>query len=231
MRTSNEGKPQTGISFLLIDMKSPGVTVRPIIMLDGEPEVNEVLFDNVEVPAENLIGEENKGWTYAKHLLAHERTNIADVNRAKRELERLKRIAKAEGVYDDRRFRDQIALLEVDIVALEMMVLRVLAAEKSGKQQPRHRRPAEDPRQRDPAALQRADDAGRRAVQRAVHPGGDGSRLAGRLCRRGALRTAGRHLLQPPQDDDLRRQQRSAAQHRRADACWADAHKETDHGL
>ncbi|MDH5339016.1 MAG: acyl-CoA dehydrogenase family protein, partial [Rubrivivax sp.] len=67
-------------------------------------------------------------------LLAHERTNIADVNRAKRELERLKRIAKAEGVYDDRRFRDQIALLEVDIVALEMMVLRVLSAEKSGKQ-------------------------------------------------------------------------------------------------
>ncbi len=134
VRTSNEGKPQTGISFLLIDMKSPGVTVRPIVLMDGEPEVNEVWFDNVEVPAENLIGEENKGWTYAKHLLAHERTNIADVNRSKRELERLKRIAKAEGVYDDVRFRDQIALLEVDIVALEMMVLRVLSAEKSGKQ-------------------------------------------------------------------------------------------------
>ncbi len=134
VRTSNEGKPQTGISFLLIDMKSPGVTVRPIKLLDGECEVNEVFFDNVEVPAENLIGEENKGWTYAKHLLAHERTNIADVNRAKRELERLKRVAKSEGVWDDARFRDQIALLEVDIVALEMMVLRVLWAEKSGKQ-------------------------------------------------------------------------------------------------
>jgi hypothetical protein len=134
VRTSSEGKPQTGISFLLIDMKSPGVTVRPIVLLDGDPEVNEVWFDNVKVPAENLIGEENKGWTYAKHLLAHERTNIADVNRAKRELERLKRIAKAEGVYDDLRFRDQIAQLEVDVVALEMMVLRVLSAEKSGKQ-------------------------------------------------------------------------------------------------
>ena len=134
VRTSTEGKPQSGISFLLIDMKSPGITVRPIVLMDGEPEVNEVWFDNVEVPAENLIGEENKGWTYAKHLLSHERTNIADVNRAKRELERLKRIAKAEGVYDDMRFRDQIALLEVDIVALEMMVLRVLSAEKSGKQ-------------------------------------------------------------------------------------------------
>jgi alkylation response protein AidB-like acyl-CoA dehydrogenase len=133
VRTSTEGKPQTGISFLLIDMKSPGVTVRPIIMLDGGHEVNEVFFDNVEVPAENLIGEENKGWTYAKHLLSHERTNIADVNRAKRELERVKRIAKAENVYTDTRFRDEIAKLEVDIVALEMLVLRVLSAEKSGK--------------------------------------------------------------------------------------------------
>ncbi len=134
VRTSNEGKPQTGISFLLIDMKSPGVTVRPIVLLDGTAEVNEVFFDNVEVPANNLIGEENKGWNYAKYLLAHERTNIADVNRAKRELERLKRIAKAEGVLDDSRFRDEIAKLEVDVVALEMMVLRVLAGEKAGKQ-------------------------------------------------------------------------------------------------
>ena len=134
VRTSTEGKPQTGISFLLVDMKSPGITVRPIITLDGEHEVNEVFFDNVVVPAENLIGEENKGWTYAKHLLSHERTNIADVNRSKRELERVKRIAKAEGVYDDARFRDQVAQLEVEVVALEMMVLRVLSAEKSGKQ-------------------------------------------------------------------------------------------------
>ncbi len=134
VRTSTDGKPQTGISFLLIDMKSKGVTVRPIVLLDGGAEVNEVFFDNVEVPADNLIGEENKGWTYAKHLLAHERTNIADVNRTKRELERLKRIAKAEGVYDDMRFRDQIAQLEVEVVALEMLVLRVLSAEKSGKQ-------------------------------------------------------------------------------------------------
>jgi len=133
VRTSSDGKPQTGISFLLIDMKSPGMSVRPIKLLDGESEVNEVWFDNVEVPANNLIGEENKGWTYAKHLLSHERTNIADVNRAKRELERLKRIAKAEGVYDDFRFKDEIAKLEVDVVALEMLVLRVLSNEKSGK--------------------------------------------------------------------------------------------------
>jgi alkylation response protein AidB-like acyl-CoA dehydrogenase len=133
VRTSTEGKPQTGISFLLIDMTCPGVTVRPIRLIEGECEVNEVFFDNVKVPVNNLIGEENKGWTYAKHLLSHERTNIADVNRSKRELERLKRIAKLEGVWQDLRFRDQIALLEVDVIALEMLVLRVLSAEKSGK--------------------------------------------------------------------------------------------------
>ena len=91
VRTSSEGKPQTGISFLLIDMKSPGVTVRPVRLLDGEYEVNEVFFDDVQVPLNHLIGQENKGWSYAKHLLSHERTNIAEVNRAKRELERLKR--------------------------------------------------------------------------------------------------------------------------------------------
>ncbi|RMX08124.1 pimeloyl-CoA dehydrogenase large subunit [Corticibacter populi] len=133
VRTSSEGKPQAGISFLLIDMQSPGVTVRPIKLLDGECEVNEVFFDNVEVPAENLIGEENKGWTYAKHLLSHERTNIADVNRSKRELERLKRIARREGVWEDNRFRDEIAKLEIDVVALEMLVLRVLSAMTSGR--------------------------------------------------------------------------------------------------
>jgi alkylation response protein AidB-like acyl-CoA dehydrogenase len=128
VRTSTEGKPQTGISFLLIDMKSPGVTVRPIKLLDGSVEVNEVWFDSVEVPAGNLVGEENKGWTYAKYLLAHERAGIGEVNRSKRELERLKRIAKTEGLYGDGRFRDQIALLEVDIVALEMLILRSVSA-------------------------------------------------------------------------------------------------------
>ncbi len=139
VRTSTEGKPQTGISFLLIDMKSPGITVRPIITIDGAHEVNEIWFDNVVVPVDQRIGEENKGWSYAKFLLAHERTNIADVNRSKRELERLKRITKATlsggaSLYYNIRFRDQIALLEVDIIALEMLVLRVLCAEKSGKQ-------------------------------------------------------------------------------------------------
>ena len=89
-------KKQEGISFLLIDMKTPGITVRPIITLDGAHEVNEVCFDNVRVPAENLVGEENKGWTYAKFLLGHERTGIAGVGGSKRELQRLKGIAAQE---------------------------------------------------------------------------------------------------------------------------------------
>jgi alkylation response protein AidB-like acyl-CoA dehydrogenase len=138
VRTSTEGKQQTGISFLLIDMKTPGVTVRPIITIDGSHEVNEVWFDDVKVPAENLVGEENKGWTYAKYLLAHERTNIARINQSKRQLERLKIIAKQElsngkPLIEDVRFRDDIARLEVDILALEMMVLRVLSSEQKGK--------------------------------------------------------------------------------------------------
>ncbi len=138
VRTSNEGKPQAGISFLLIDMRSPGITVRPIITIEGGHEVNEVWFDNVKVPAHNLVGEENKGWTYAKYLLAHERTNIARINQSKRQLAILKQIAKRElsngqPLINDPRFRDDIARLEVEIIALEMMVLRVLAAEQKGK--------------------------------------------------------------------------------------------------
>ncbi|MEA3395339.1 MAG: acyl-CoA dehydrogenase family protein [Pseudomonadota bacterium] len=133
VRTSTEGKPQAGISFLLIDMKTPGITVRPIRLLDGECEVNEVFFSDVRVPVVNRIGEENQGWRYAKYLLSHERTTIADVNTAKRELARLKRLARDAGTYDDTRFRDDIAHLEIDIIALEMLVLRVLWAETSGR--------------------------------------------------------------------------------------------------
>ncbi len=137
VRTSSEGKKQEGISFLLIDMHSPGVTVRPIIMLDGEHEVNEVFFDNVEVPVENLIGEEGRGWTYAKFLLSHERTGIAAVGRSKRELRQLKNIAYQEQkggrpLMEDQRFRDKIARLEIDLWALEITVLRVLAADNEG---------------------------------------------------------------------------------------------------
>lgn len=133
VRTGTQGKPQAGISFLLVDMKSPGVTVRPIRLLDGEHDVNDVFLDNVEVPVENLIGEENKGWAYAKHLLSHERTTISDINRSKAELVRLRQMVRDAGLTDDARLCDDIARLEVDIKALELMVLRVLWMEKSGR--------------------------------------------------------------------------------------------------
>ncbi|MES1197305.1 MAG: acyl-CoA dehydrogenase family protein [Pseudomonadota bacterium] len=139
VRTSTEGKQQEGISFLLIDMKSPGVTVKPIIMLDGGHEVNDVFLDNVKVPVENRIYEENKGWTCAKFLLAHERSGIAGVARSKRQVEKLKAIAKAERADDgrplieDEDFTRKIAELEIDLSALEMTELRVLANEQAGK--------------------------------------------------------------------------------------------------
>jgi alkylation response protein AidB-like acyl-CoA dehydrogenase len=130
----NAPKPQQGISFLLIDMKSPGITVRPIITMDGAHEVNEVWFENVKVPVENRVGEENKGWTYAKFLLGHERTNIAGVGASKRELRRLKNIARQEikngkPLIEDPLFAAKIAQVEIDLMALEITNLRALSAE------------------------------------------------------------------------------------------------------
>ncbi|HVJ52153.1 MAG TPA: acyl-CoA dehydrogenase family protein [Aliidongia sp.] len=138
VRTDPAAKKQMGISMLLIDMKSPGVTVRPIITIDGAHEVNEVFFDDVKVPKENLVGEVNKGWDYAKFLLSHERTGIARVGRSKRELERLKHIAKTEQVdgvplIETRAFREKIAALEIDLMALEISGMRMLAAAQEGK--------------------------------------------------------------------------------------------------
>jgi alkylation response protein AidB-like acyl-CoA dehydrogenase len=136
VRTSSEGRPQTGISFLLIDMKTPGIRVRPIVMLDGEHEVNEVWFDDVEVSVSNRIGEENKGWTYAKFLLGHERVSNAALGPSKRALRELKAIAAATPTGGGRplievpRFRDRIAEVEIDLMALEVMVLRVIAMDR-----------------------------------------------------------------------------------------------------
>jgi alkylation response protein AidB-like acyl-CoA dehydrogenase len=133
VRTDSTVKKQEGISFLLIDMHSPGITVRPIITLDEEHEVNETFFDNVKVPAQNLVGEEGKGWTYAKFLLGHERTGIARVGESKRELEQLKSIAakqlrNGKPLAEDPRFRDRITLVEVELMALEITLLRVLSS-------------------------------------------------------------------------------------------------------
>jgi alkylation response protein AidB-like acyl-CoA dehydrogenase len=138
VRTSSTGKKQEGISFLLIDMHSPGVTVRPIITMEGEHEVNEVWFEDVKVPAQNLVGEEGRGWGYAKFLLSHERTGIAGVGNSKRELELLKHIAAQEQaggrpLIDDPLFRDRVAQVEIDLMALEITCLRVAAADRDGK--------------------------------------------------------------------------------------------------
>ncbi len=138
VRTDTTVKPQEGISFLLIDMTSPGITVRPIITLGGEHEVNEVWLENVRVPIENRIFDENKGWTCAKFLLAHERSGIAGVARSKRGIEKLKDIARTEKNGDtsllaDPFFKRKVSELEVDLMALEYTELRTLASESAGK--------------------------------------------------------------------------------------------------
>jgi len=131
-------KKQEGISFILIDMKTPGITVRPIVTIDGGAEVNEVFFDDVKVPAENLVGQENKGWDYAKFLLGNERTGIARVGASKERLRRLRELAALERsddrpLLEDERFRAKIAAVEVELKALEMTQLRVVAAERNRK--------------------------------------------------------------------------------------------------
>ena len=139
VRTSSDvARRQEGISFLLIDMKSPGVSVRPIILLDGTHEVNEIHFDDVEVPIENLVGEEGKGWTYGKVLLQHERTNSANTFRSEYRLRRLREQAArsvrgAPPLVDDKNFMRKLAAVEVDLKALEYIELRTLAAIASGK--------------------------------------------------------------------------------------------------
>lgn len=137
-KTDPDAKAQDAISFFLIDMKTPGITVRPIITMDGGHEVNEVFLEDVKVPAENLIGEENKGWTYAKFLLGNERSGIAGVARSKKAIERLKNIAKAELVdgeplLDQDEFSTKISEVEIDLTALEFTELRTLAAESKGQ--------------------------------------------------------------------------------------------------
>jgi len=130
VRTSTEGRKQEGISFLLLDMKTPGISVRPIELMNGEPDVNDVFFEDVAVPVENLVGEENRGWTYAKYLLGHERTSIAGVGKSKRELLFLKQLAaqrrvRGRPLIEDPVFADQMARLEIELMALEITVLRV----------------------------------------------------------------------------------------------------------
>ena len=134
-------KRQEGISFLLIDMKTPGVTVRPLILMDGGHEVNEVFFEDVKVPVENLVYEENKGWTVAKYLLGHERMNTGRIGVSKRELAKLKEFAaqqpsEGKSMMDDPRFRDKVAHVEIELMALEITNLRFLDQMRRSGQPP-----------------------------------------------------------------------------------------------
>jgi alkylation response protein AidB-like acyl-CoA dehydrogenase len=136
VRTDPQAKAQSGISFLLIDMRTPGVTVRPIITIDGAHEINDVFLEDVRVPIENLVGQENKGWTYAKFLLGNERTIMAGTGSSKRRLENLKRIFPAELAPDDPLALDlakDIAKVEIDLIALEATEARTISQLSRGK--------------------------------------------------------------------------------------------------
>ncbi|RZM24809.1 MAG: pimeloyl-CoA dehydrogenase large subunit, partial [Sphingomonas sp.] len=137
VRTDPAAKKQEGISFLLIDMKTPGIEVRPITLIDGEQEVNEVFFTDVEVPVENLVGTENDGWTYAKYLLTYERTNIAGVGFSIASFEQLKTVARTQTkngrpLADDPLFAARMARVEIDLANMQTTNLRVVAAVAGG---------------------------------------------------------------------------------------------------
>ena len=137
VRTNPEARKQEGISFLLIDMQTPGVEVRPIITLDGAHEVNEVFFTDVRVPISNLVGEENKGWTCAKYLLTYERTNIAGIGFSVAALKRLKHVAathlrQGRPLADDPAFAARIARVEIDLENMKTTNMRVIASVAGG---------------------------------------------------------------------------------------------------
>lgn len=134
-RTSTAGRKQAGISFILVDLKTPGITVRPIIGIEGGHVLNEVFFEDVRVPIENRIGEENKGWTYAKQLLGAERTFSAVVPRCKGLAARIRRIASSDGLLDDPHFARRLAQLEIELLAHEATLARVVAEEEAGVNQ------------------------------------------------------------------------------------------------
>ncbi len=138
VRTDPDAKKQEGISFLLIDMDSPGVEVRPITLIDGGAEVNEVWFTDVRVPVENLVGEENKGWTYAKYLLTHERTNIAGVGFSRAGLDNVKRIAArarsgGRPLIENPHFAARVAQVEIDLMAMSTTNLRIISKAAAGQ--------------------------------------------------------------------------------------------------
>ena len=144
MRTDPAAKKQQGITYLLMDMKSPGVTVRPIVTIDGHHETNEMFLDNVRMPVANRVGEENKGWDYAKYLLGHERSGIARVGVSKMRVRRAKQLAAqvlSDGrpLIEDERFRERVAEIEVELKALEITQMRLIS--ENGQTARRQARP------------------------------------------------------------------------------------------
>ncbi|MFA5962537.1 MAG: acyl-CoA dehydrogenase family protein [Sphingomonas sp.] len=131
VRTERSARKQQGISFLLIDMATPGITVRPISTIDGYHHVNEVYFDDVLVPAENLVGEAGRGWDYAKYLLGQERTSMGNVGFSKRRLDRVRALAGDAGLLDDPAYRRRLTLAEVELKALEITQMRVVASDRA----------------------------------------------------------------------------------------------------
>ena len=220
VRTDPAAKKQEGISFMLVDMKTPGITVRPIVTIDGGREVNEVFFDNVEVPAENLVGQENKGWDYAKFLLGNERTGIARVGASKAKVARIKELAAMERVGDrplieDPRFREKLAAVEVELKALEMTQLRVVADERKrekGKQNPA----SSILKLKGSVIQQQLTELLMEVVGPYVHAVSARFRRPQRAGHRPGLRhRGGADVFQLPQGLDLRRLERDPAQHHR----------------
>ena len=171
-RTNAQAKKQEGISFFLVDMKTPGIIVKPIQTIDGGHEVNEVFFDDVRVPADALVGEENKGWDYAKFLLANERNGIARVGVSKARLDRVRQLASipvygAGPKIEDPFFRAKLAEVEVELKALEMTQMRVISAPRT--RQARSRLfGAQDQGLGDPAGDHGSVDGGCRTLRVAV---------------------------------------------------------------
>ena len=130
VRTDTSGRKQQGISFVLIDMATPGISVRPIPTIDGYHHVNEVFFEDVRVPAANLVGEEGRGWDYAKYLLGQERTSMGNVGFSGRRLERVRALAQTSGLIGDPAFRRRLTLAEIELKALDVTQMRVVASER-----------------------------------------------------------------------------------------------------
>ena len=215
VRTDPEAKKQLGISFVLVDMKTPGVTVRPIRLIDGGYEVNEVFFDDVRIPADQLVGEENRGWDYAKFLLGNERTGVAGTGIIKARIARLKKVAAettshGKPLLEDPLFRARLTRLEVETTALTMSV-HARAGQRG--QAPGQARPgvvgAEAARLRAPAGGDRAAGGRARAGRARLPRDGQGLRGLRRPAGRGGRRDA--DVLQLAQGVDLQRFKRSAA--------------------